>query len=130
MTALFDAQDLEDFLGERVATETAETAERVVWGWLRPVLGLQSRPEEISDEIFSAGVELGAIAVSNPAGLTYEYDEGDERRGYRAERRKEILDELRTNDTGGTRRPRGSFPPAPGWPDPARVVPPTMLGRW
>lgn len=120
MTALFDAQDLEDFLGgRRVPTDTAETAERVVWGWLKPVLGLTERPTEISDELFAAAVELGSIAVSNPAGLSYEYDANDVRRGYQGKRRAEILDELRTTAAANAgRRPRGRFPKAPTWPDP------------
>lgn len=131
MTPLFDAQDLEDFLGgRRVATDTATSAERVVWGWLKPVLGLTSRPEEISDEVFSAAVELGAIAVTNPAGLSYEYDDDDDRRGFQAGRRKEILDQFREVTTAAKRGPRGSFPPASAWPDPAQVTPPSLLRRW
>lgn len=119
---LFQPQDLANFLRTNVDESAAITAERVVWGWLRPVLGLTERPYPVPDEVFSWALELGAIAHENPAGLSY-YQLGAERSGFSSERRAEIL-----TDAGGSAggsaalsAPMGAFPTAEGWPDPPRV---------
>lgn len=111
MPALFTAVELSDQLGQTVTDARAAAVERIVWGWLKPVLGLTERPAEISDELFSWAIELGGIAHENPAGLSY-YQLGDERYGFSAERRVEILTEAASSgpaaSAGG---PLGSFPP-------------------
>lgn len=123
---LFDASDLTNLLGYPVPEEKAQVAERIVWGWLRPILGVEHQPQLAAPELFSWAVELGAIVVENPAGLTA-YQLGEERFAYSAERRGEILAEVSSSAlaadidgdgvTGVT--PRGSFPAASDWPDPA-----------
>ena len=117
---LFTELDLKNLTGREVTQAQAETAERIVWGWLSPVLNLTDRPDPVPDAVFSWAVELGAIAVENPAGLE-SYQLGQERFGYSAERRREILAEAADGGVPGSGgRPQGSFPPACGWPDPAR----------
>lgn len=123
---LFDAADLGDWLHCTVTDEAAIAAERVVWGWLKPVLGLTERPTPVSEELFSWAIELGGIAHENPDGKSY-YQLADERTGYSAERRQQILEEAATGGIapGGVAKPVGSFPKAQCWPDPARP-----WGRW
>lgn len=118
MTALFSASDLNALPDvDDVSAEEAGILERIVWGWLKPVLGLSERPATVPDEMFSWAIELAAIAHENPKGLTY-YQLGEERSGYSAERRAQILAEV---GAGGlaTPRPTGCFPPARAYPDPA-----------
>jgi len=118
---LFDVLQLTNFLGHPVSNGAAEVAERVVWGWLKPVLGLAERPDPAPPEVFSWALELGGIAHENPAGRSY-YELGDERSGFSAERRAEILTEAGTWAGGTTSGPLGSFPDPPvlAWPDPIR----------
>lgn len=120
---LFTATDLQALPGVSGVTETSATmAERIVWGWLRPILAVEQRPNPVSDELFSWALELGAIAHENPTGMS-SYQLGAERVGYSTERRVEILAEVADggrpgHTTGGV--PRGRFPQAPTYPDPAR----------
>lgn len=116
---LFAAEDLTGLLGRPITIEQADTAERIVWGWLAPILGT-NRPDPIPDSVYSWAVELGAIAIENPSGLE-SYQLGAERLQFSAERRGEILSEAAAGGVpGGGTTPRGSFPTACGWPDPAR----------
>lgn len=121
MADLFTQSDLADFLRKPVSAEAAASAEKVVWGWLRPVLGLTDRPTPVTPEVFSWAIELGAIAYENPSGLTY-YELGDERSGYSASRRAEILAEVGASDVSAVAlgAPVGSFPDPYAWPDPPR----------
>lgn len=122
---LFSTDDLSGHLSglglEPVTTDAATAIERLVWGWLKPVLGLSERPNPVPDEVFSWAIELATIARENPTGLSY-YQLGHEKMGYSVERRNEILTEA---SSGGRRpgnlSPTGSFPPASVWPDPAGV---------
>lgn len=124
---LFTAADLKTPLGRTVSDDDAKHAERIVWGWLHPILGGE-RPQDPAAEVYSWAVELGAIYLENPTGLS-SYQLSQERVQYSAERRNHILEEARTvtaqagADTGtAAGGPRGSFPAAPGYPDPARPV--------
>jgi hypothetical protein len=119
MTPLFTATDLADLLGRPVSDERAAAVERVVWGWLKPVLDLQERPNPIPDEVLSWALELAGIAYENPSGLT-EYQLGAERTYFSAERRAQILAEASADRGAGEgTSPRGSFPAATRYPDPA-----------
>lgn len=112
-TQLFTAADLNALPGiSGVTDEQATMVERIVWGWLRPVLGVQDRPDSISPELFSWAIELGAIAQENPAGLS-SYQLGQERYGYSSERRAEILAGAAGGGQASTGAPAplGSFPP-------------------
>lgn len=117
-TELFTAGDLSHWLQCPVAAETALTVEQVVWGWVKPILGLTSRPDPTPDELFSQALELGGIAHENPAGLAA-YQLGEERSQFSAERRAEILRDMASGNlpAGGTPSPRGSFPSARCYPD-------------
>lgn len=120
-TTLFTPQQLRDWLQRPVSDDAATSAEKVVWGWLRPVLDIEERPTDVSPELYSWAIELGAIAVSNPEGLS-EYALGPERSKFSAENRTRIL---AAAASGGTNTdpdapavPVGSFPPPRPWPDP------------
>lgn len=122
-TELFLDVELADHLQTQVTPAAALSAERLVWGWLKPVLGLAERPVPVPAEVWSWAIELGAIAHENPAGLA-SYQLGPERSQFSAERRGQILDEAsRSGVTGGVgnESPRGSFPPPLSWPDPIRL---------
>lgn len=114
---LFDAAQLGEFVRHPVSSGAAAIAEKVVWGWLKPVLGLDSRPDPVPPEVFSWAIELGGIAHENPAGRSY-YELGDERSGFSAERRREVLAEASTWSGSAAAGPVGSFPAAKAWPDP------------
>lgn len=124
-TALFDTDKLTQWLGFVVTEERAVVVEQVVWGWLRPILAADARPDPVPPELFSWALELGAIAHENPAGLSSKQF-GDVAEAYSAERRDEILEavaESALGSGGATSRlsPRGSFPPARCYPDPAET---------
>lgn len=106
---LFVASDLTEPLGHVVSETKAAAAERVVWGWLKPILGGEARPDPVPDEVFSWAVELGAIYLENPSGLA-SYQLGAERLGFSAERRAQILIEAAGDTPGSASTPRGSFP--------------------
>lgn len=119
---LFTAQELGDFLREDVPDATAEIAERVVWGWLSPILGVTDRPDPVDARLFAQSLELGAIAASNPAALEG-YELGQERQTFGAAqeaRRQRILGEVASADGVSAGGPQGDFPPAQCWPDPIR----------
>jgi hypothetical protein len=115
---LFTAEDLSQLVPDEVEESKAARVERVVWGWLSPALGLTERPDQVSDQLFSWAVELGAIFHENPTGLST-YHLGQERFGYSSERRAEILSEATASTAGvPATASQGSFPDAQAWPDP------------
>ena len=124
-TALFTAADLTHAVREFVSDDDAALAERMAWGWLSPILGLEARPDEVTDQLFGWALELGAIYAENPTGLAA-YQLGEERRQYSTARRNEILEEVARSVDGATSGaaaaglPRGRFPKANGYPDPIR----------
>jgi len=116
---LFMAQDLADWLQKPVGDSQAAMCERVVWGWLKPILGLTNRPETLTEEQSSWAIELGGIAASNPDALARYVLEGEES-FYDGTRRDEILRNAAAGGVtpaGGAPKPRGSFPPAERYPD-------------
>lgn len=126
-TPLFTADDLSDLLGVEVEERRATVVESVVWGWVRPLLASQERPDPAPEELYAWALELGAIAHANPAGLSSRAF-GDVSEGYASERRAEILELVRTSAQGvapgdsaaaGPAAPRGCFPAAEAYPDPA-----------
>jgi hypothetical protein len=120
---LFTSDDLGSWLGSSVDPGRGEVVERVVWGWLRPILleGAE-RPADVSPELFSWALELGAIAYENPAGLSSKQF-GDVAEAYGGERRDEILEAVAGSSIGigalpgSSVHPRGSFPSARPYPD-------------
>lgn len=115
---LFDASDLSGLLGADVTDDAAAIVERMVWGWLQPYLG-PDRPAELTDQQFSWAIQLGAIAHENPAGLSSK-QVGSVSEQYSAEARQAILDEVEGSVSGQRPgSPRGRFPSARAYPDPA-----------
>lgn len=123
--ALFEAGDLSEWIGKTITADRGQVLERVVWGWLKPRLGLEERPTPVPAEVFSWAIELGAIAHENPAGLSGK-QLGSNSRQYSAERRGEILDEAEAYSGGGSGAPMGTFPDPLPYPDPAEG--PRVLG--
>jgi hypothetical protein len=115
---LFFPEELRLQLGAAtIDSDRAEVAERVVWGWLKPVLGLTERPYPVPDEVFSWAIELGAIAHENPAGLSSK-QLGPAQQAFSMERRREILaDAAGGGSSTAALSPRGSFPDALSYPD-------------
>lgn len=125
-TALFSPEELSHAVREDVSDEDAALAERMAWGWLSPILGLEARPDTVGDQLFGWALELGGIYYENPTGLAV-YQLGEERRQFSSGRRNEILEEVRSSvagqtGTGGSGLPRGKFPKGCAYPDPARPV--------
>jgi hypothetical protein len=119
MTSLFSAADLAGWLGETVTDARAATAEKVVWGWLKDILGLDTRPIDVPDDLFAWAVELGGIAYRNPSGAA-SVKLGSLDVQYSSERRDEILEDVAQSAiaTAGS-QPEGDFPEAWDYPDPA-----------
>lgn len=120
---LFTESDLSDFLSKDISVDQAAVAERVVWGWLKPILGWADQPDETPDELFSWALQLGAIACENPSGLSVK-EIGPFRDEYSEERRLAILAEVRNSGLGdpaaaAANQPLGDFPDALPYPDPA-----------
>ena len=115
---LFDENDLTEWLGKPVTQLRAASVERVVWGWLKPILDLEERPDPAPAEVFAWAIELGGIAHENPKGLT-QRELGPYSEHFSAERRKEILDEARDAqpDAGASMKPTGCFPEPLDYPD-------------
>lgn len=117
---LFAASDLAVPLGRIPTEDQVELADRIVWGWLKGPLGLDARPEPpVPEQVFAWAVELGAIYLENPTGLS-SYQLGGERFGFSAERRESILAEAAGGGmpSSAAPRPTGDFPPARAYPDP------------
>lgn len=120
-TRLFTASDLTTWLRKQspISEESAAMTEQVVWGWLKPALGLPDRPSPVPAEVFSWAIELGAIAHENPAGLSSQ-QLGNSQKQFSAERREQILERAgRGTETSSGLSPRGNFPSAPAYPDSA-----------
>lgn len=120
--ALFTAADLTDFAQYPVSESAATIAERVAWGWLKDATRLTTRPAPVPEEMFSWAIELGLIAHENPGGLSDD-TLGDATQRWDRARRAEILARAAAWASGagadGTPKPRGAFPKALPWPDPA-----------
>lgn len=120
-TALFTHADLNALPGvSGVTAEEAAAVERIVWGWLKPVLQLDTRPDTVSEELRAWAVELGVIYRANPEGLS-SYSLESESSSYSSERRDEILRLAASGGRvpeGATPSPGGSFPAARAYPDP------------
>lgn len=118
-TALFTNDDLSTWLRQPVSSEAAVLVERVVWGWLSPLLGITDRPDPVSDKLAAWAIELGAIAYANPEGLS-RYSLDSETSEYSSERRDEILRIAAgggTTPVGAALAPTGCFPSARDYPD-------------
>jgi hypothetical protein len=117
-TPLFDENDLGNWLRQPVTAEASTIVERVVWGWLCPLLKVVDRPDDPSAQLLAWAIELGGIAFANPEGLS-SYQLDSESSVYGSERREEILRAVVSGGEapdGVSPAPLGSFPPA--CPDP------------
>ena len=127
MPPLFTPEDLGNWLQYSVRQTSAVLAEHVAAGWLKDamnVLELPAAPKGSS--LFAWALELGGIAYENPLSLA-SGSLGDEASTYDRTRRERILAAAASaaSASAGRRGPRGSFPPALPWPDPAERYP-----RW
>lgn len=115
---LFDENDMTEWLGKPVTQQRAASVERVVWGWLKPILGSAERPDPVPAEVYSWAIELGGIAHENPKGLARR-ELGPYTEQFSTERREEILDEARNSPStgGGSLKPTGCFPEPLDYPD-------------
>lgn len=119
-TVLFTAPDLTDYLQRPVDDASARIAARVVRGWLLAAGYPDWNDGPISEGLFSAALELGAIAIDNPNGDVSSSTTGSETDVYRGRRRAEIIAEALAGGGGGGRgAPQGCFPEPSCWPDPA-----------
>lgn len=121
---LFTSTELSDWLGKPVTAARTTVAERVVWGWLKPVLGTATRPEPVPEELFAWAVELGAIAHENPTGLSGRgIGPFSEQFSGLRDRRENILNDVRQwaaeQGTALSGQPIGEFPEPYAYPDPA-----------
>lgn len=127
---LFTAADLTNLLHEPVSEDAAATAELVVWGWVSPLLiaqGILARPSDWTDLEWLQGytLELGGIAYRNPT-TDLQHIDGPFEKKFENTRRDEILAAIRNGgvpvDPDSPPSPRGRFPRAHRYPDPARPV--------
>lgn len=126
--ALFTADELAGWLHQPAGSiddSTAGMVELVVWGWMKPALGMEARPAVLTDAQKAWAVQLAGIAFSNPEGLARYVLESEES-FYDQGLRKSILDDVAAGEgkpSGAPATPKGRFPqrtPADCFPDPAR----------
>lgn len=128
---LFNGRDLTDHLGlsREIKPAVAALREKVVWGWLKGPLKLTARPVPVPEQIFAWALELGGILHQNPAAFSGR-QLGDDNTSFSLARRAEILQEAAgypDGDSDGIPSPRGRFPAARPYPDPAC---PPLGGRY
>ena len=109
-TTLLGVGELNDVPGIRVTSRQVAVVEQVVWGWVRPVLGVDEPPAEPSPELKSAVLELAVLFINSGAHLNAI---GERRR----DRILEALGRATTTAAGGSTGPVGDFPPPQPWPD-------------
>lgn len=122
---LFTIDDLCELVDEDLSDERFAVVEKVVWGWVSDALGIADRPDPLPPALGSWALELGANFHENPGGLA-EYQLGEERSKYSAERRRELLDLVAGSGNGGATTTYAGGPRLTGtkmcepYPDPAR----------
>jgi len=127
--ALLDSQIVKDLLPqEDLSDEQITAAMRLVAGWLKKAAGLPALPDQLADDdpLFSPALELTVLQVSNVEGLDRMTVGPTTKQWPRPvngvkERRDAILDEVRRTFL---LQPRGEFPCAQRYPDPAYGVTP------
>jgi hypothetical protein len=92
----------------------------LVYGWLKDATGNPDLPDDYTDEVWSAALELAALVVSNPESLSQRTAGPTSQSWPMASRRDAILARVRGSHQRARSAPTGSFPPAPLWPDPLR----------
>ncbi|TFV90396.1 hypothetical protein [Blastococcus sp. CT_GayMR16] len=114
-----DVRDLvpqEDFSDDQLAVTM-----RLVAGWLREDSGLTELPDPLLDThaLWSPALELVALVAENPTSLASRTSGPTSATWPQARRRDAIRAGVRATYRAATGGPRGSFPPAQPWPDPA-----------
>lgn len=129
MKALVTPAQLKHFLQRHtVDQESAKLAARVAEGWLRSVIPGTGWPDPAPEDLWAWALELTSIAFANPETLqSRTVDTVTDQ--WHVARRAEILAEAKAkyghgfdSGNGSTGSPRGTFPPASPWPDPADRV--------
>lgn len=129
--ALFTNEELEAWLQYRVNAPTAAIVEQVVAGWLSSATNLASLPAEPPPALKAWAIELAGIAYENPTSMSD--DQTEQLRSAWMDRRRQILLDVREwaktlspVEVSAGPLPKGSFPPASPWPQPAACYGP----RW
>lgn len=97
---LFNVDDLCELVDEDLSDERFAVVEKVVWGWVSDALGIDTRPDPLPPALEGWSLELGANFHENPGGLA-EYQLGEERSKFSAERRRELLELVAASGNGG-----------------------------
>ena len=129
--AIFTADELSNWLGYPVQSDTAATVEKVVSGWLLDALDRDSLPiADMGSRLWSWAIELAGIAYENPTSMSSD-STADQATSWSPARKDAILAAVArwgrrlTNPDGidgASPMPRGSFPPAQHWPEPTAAL--------
>lgn len=118
---LFTGADLTSALHRPIADDDVVTAEKIIWGRVKDLLKLDTRPAQLDDGLAGLVLEAGIIAFTNPEALTRYILEGEESI-YDNGRWNEILEAIENGGRiapGSPASPRGNFPRPDRYPDPA-----------
>lgn len=116
--------------GYNLPDSQLDVAMRIVAGWLREDTGRTDLSSELpdTDPLWPAAVELVGLLATNPELLASKTVGPTSRAWPIAQRRDAIRAAIRDAATQAASGPRGTFPPAPVYPDPAS--PPVLTGWW
>lgn len=113
---------------------TAESAIRLISGWLLDATGLDVLPDVAPDPdpdpLWSAAVELAGLVLTNPESLASKNVGPTSKAWPQARQRDAILAGVRARYRGASAAGRvggsgfGSFPAPSEWPDPPTILPP------
>lgn len=124
--AICEPTDLRDFLrydeDDVFVEKTATLAIKVATGWLTVEVGTIPPTVDDSSPLYAWCLELAGIAYENPTSMST--DQAGETSSAWADRRLQILTTARrwaaeqgSGPVSSVPAPRGTFPPAPSWPD-------------
>jgi hypothetical protein len=106
-----------------VTDDEVAVAGRLVAGWLREDTGGDiTIPLVDTDPLWSAAFELVVLAVTNPGSIASRTAGPTSTMWPVLARRDAIRKDVRQRVAQAATRPRGNFPPAPRYPDPAVPV--------
>jgi hypothetical protein len=129
---LFSAQDLTSWLRQPVSDDAADVVERVVWGWLKPLLTSQGITERPATRATSSrrGRSSWGDRLRQPRGARLLLLESESSK-YSSERRDQLLRDVAGGGTtapGAALSPVGTFPGGTPLPGPRRTLLVLALG--
>lgn len=106
---------------QNIPVRQLSAAQRMVAGWLKSDAGLATTPVLLTDDddLFPAAFELVVLLVTNPELLAQKAVGPTSRSWPVAQQRDAIRAGVREAARRSAGGPRGSFPPAQAYPDPA-----------